>query len=307
MSPPRRIAPLVVGTTTVRFAERSREVFVAGTTPELLEIRHIELGSGRYLPGGDEARAARVAVLGSKIATELFPGANPLGDVMARPPCNRGQILQSSTGASVRPPAPPDRMARPLRLLVENGHYHVTSRSWDRSALFRDDEHRLARSAQDRGHLLVARRHPRARVDDEQHEIRVMDREAGLLGDVTGEPAGGSAAANADRWVGQFDEAGQKTAKRSERTSGAFKTTIVEVEGTFAAGSMMGPSTPKTGYALYGAIVETSGSSHFFKLTGPSATGSLNGTPSSRMPTPPRSSARAISTVRSGLGSPAVR
>jgi putative transposase len=34
-------------------------------------------------------------------------------------------------------------MARPLRLLVENGHYHVTSRTWDRSALFRDDEHRL--------------------------------------------------------------------------------------------------------------------------------------------------------------------
>lgn len=34
-------------------------------------------------------------------------------------------------------------MARPLRLLVENGHYHVTARSWDRSTLFRDDEHRL--------------------------------------------------------------------------------------------------------------------------------------------------------------------
>ena len=34
-------------------------------------------------------------------------------------------------------------MTRPLRLLVENGHYHVTSRSWDRSQLFRDDEHRL--------------------------------------------------------------------------------------------------------------------------------------------------------------------
>ena len=34
-------------------------------------------------------------------------------------------------------------MARPLRLLVENGHYHVTSRTWDRSPLFRDDEHRL--------------------------------------------------------------------------------------------------------------------------------------------------------------------
>jgi hypothetical protein len=85
--------------------------------------------------------------------------------------------------------------------------------------------------------------------------------------------AGGSALANADRWVGQFDEAGQKTAKRSERTAGGFKTTVVEVEGTFASGSMMGgPATPKSGYALIGAIVETPGSSHFFKLTGPAAT-----------------------------------
>jgi REP element-mobilizing transposase RayT len=34
-------------------------------------------------------------------------------------------------------------MARPLRLLVENGHYHVTARSWDHSELFGDDENRL--------------------------------------------------------------------------------------------------------------------------------------------------------------------
>ena len=33
-------------------------------------------------------------------------------------------------------------MARPLRLLVENGHYHVTARSWDRSAIYRSDEDR---------------------------------------------------------------------------------------------------------------------------------------------------------------------
>jgi putative transposase len=35
-------------------------------------------------------------------------------------------------------------MARPLRLLVENGHYHVTSRTWDRSPLYRNDEDRRA-------------------------------------------------------------------------------------------------------------------------------------------------------------------
>ncbi len=33
-------------------------------------------------------------------------------------------------------------MARPLRLLVENGHYHVTTRTWDRSALYRTDDDR---------------------------------------------------------------------------------------------------------------------------------------------------------------------
>jgi putative transposase len=40
--------------------------------------------------------------------------------------------------------APLGVMARPLRLLVENGHYHVTSRTWDRSPLYRSDEDRRA-------------------------------------------------------------------------------------------------------------------------------------------------------------------
>lgn len=85
--------------------------------------------------------------------------------------------------------------------------------------------------------------------------------------------AGGGTTANLDRWVGQFDEAAQKTVKKSERTVSGFKTTVVELEGTFAGGSMMGgPSSPKPGFALIGAIVETPGMAHFFKLTGPAAT-----------------------------------
>jgi putative transposase len=54
-----------------------------------------------------------------------------------------GQILQSSTeGAKFLTANPLVGMARPLRLLVENGHYHVTSRTWDRSPLYRDDADR---------------------------------------------------------------------------------------------------------------------------------------------------------------------
>src|SRR5581483_6216268 len=49
--------------------------------------------------------------------------------------------------------------------------------------LVRDDEHRLARRAQDLRQLLVAGRDPRARVDDEEDEVGVRDRGTGLVGD----------------------------------------------------------------------------------------------------------------------------
>ena len=77
--------------------------------------------------------------------------------------------------------------------------------------------------------------------------------------------SGGDVEANAQRWIGQFDEAGQKTAKRSERTVAGFKTTILEVQGKYAG---MGGAS-ESGWALVGAIVETPGMAHFFKLTGP--------------------------------------
>lgn len=85
--------------------------------------------------------------------------------------------------------------------------------------------------------------------------------------------AGGGTIANVDRWMAQFDDAAQKAVKRSERQAGGFKATIVELEGTFAGGSMMGgPAQPKPNWGLIGAIVETPGMAHFFKLTGPAAT-----------------------------------
>jgi putative ABC transport system permease protein len=73
----RRVAPLVVGTAAVRADERSREVTVVGTTREMLEIRHLKMSIGRFLPG-DRPDAA-VCVLGARVQRELFPGENPLG------------------------------------------------------------------------------------------------------------------------------------------------------------------------------------------------------------------------------------
>jgi hypothetical protein len=71
--------------------------------------------------------------------------------------------------------------------------------------------------------------------------------------------AGGTVEANADRWVGQFDEAGQKSAKRSTRTVGGLEVTIVEVRGTYSGG-MAKEATPTSDWALLGAIVPFVGS-----------------------------------------------
>jgi hypothetical protein len=80
--------------------------------------------------------------------------------------------------------------------------------------------------------------------------------------------AGGSADANAERWIHQFDEAGQKTSKRTTRSVGLAEVAIVEARGAYSGGmGKEGSSQP--GWALIGAIVPSPGMPYFFKLTGP--------------------------------------
>jgi hypothetical protein len=80
--------------------------------------------------------------------------------------------------------------------------------------------------------------------------------------------AGGSPEANATRWIGQFDQAAQKTARQTNRKVGSLDVLVVEVQGTFSGG-MSGDGKAQPGWALLGAIVSTPGLPHFFKLTGP--------------------------------------
>jgi len=76
----RRTAPLVAGTAPVRAGERSREVTVVGTTREMMDIRHLRMGIGRFLPANEPEAA--VCVLGARVQRELFPGENPLGKLV---------------------------------------------------------------------------------------------------------------------------------------------------------------------------------------------------------------------------------
>ena len=76
----RRLAPLIVGAGDVRVGARSRETPVLGTTAELLEIRHMKMAQGQFLPAGDPRHSQPVCVVGAKVAAELFGARGALGE-----------------------------------------------------------------------------------------------------------------------------------------------------------------------------------------------------------------------------------
>ena len=77
-----KAAPIVMGTETVAFGERRRQVALAGGTHEMLEVRRLGIASGRFLPPLEWDRSSPVAVLGQKSAAELFPGRDPVGEIV---------------------------------------------------------------------------------------------------------------------------------------------------------------------------------------------------------------------------------
>jgi len=74
-----RIAPLTVGSSQVSLGALNREVVVLGSTGELLEVRHMSLAQGQFLPAGDLHSSESVCVLGTKIKTELFGQQQAVG------------------------------------------------------------------------------------------------------------------------------------------------------------------------------------------------------------------------------------
>lgn len=85
-----------------------------------------------------------------------------------------------------------------------------------------------------------------------------------------GKEEGGSVADNVKRWYAQFPGSEDKQITENSQV-GAVKITFAMTEGTFSSGMPGGPTTPMTGYALCGAILEGGDGNIFIKMTGPNA------------------------------------
>ncbi len=77
-----RFAPVAVGTETVAYGERRRQVAVIGSTHEFAAIRKVTPAAGDFLPVGEVDRGSPVTVLGADTARELFGAENPVGKVV---------------------------------------------------------------------------------------------------------------------------------------------------------------------------------------------------------------------------------
>ena len=78
----RRVAPLAVGTSEISYGGRLREVMVAGTTAQYIDVRTLKIAQGRFLADGDWRRGASEAVIGAKIRDELFAAEPALGQLV---------------------------------------------------------------------------------------------------------------------------------------------------------------------------------------------------------------------------------
>ena len=73
------VAPLVIGAAPVSNGNLEREITVAGTTAGMQIVLDLELARGRFLPAGDPNDESAHCVIGDKVAAELYPNQQPLG------------------------------------------------------------------------------------------------------------------------------------------------------------------------------------------------------------------------------------
>jgi len=73
------VVPVVMGNARVEAGQRGRSVTILGGTPDIPTLYRFGTRQGSFWPGGDPRRGGPWAVLGPKLAHELFGEQQPLG------------------------------------------------------------------------------------------------------------------------------------------------------------------------------------------------------------------------------------
>lgn len=72
----------VSGSATVESGTDSFEASFQGVSPEMIEVERMKVAEGRFFFSEEESDLSRVVVLGATRAADLFPGRNPIGEII---------------------------------------------------------------------------------------------------------------------------------------------------------------------------------------------------------------------------------
>jgi putative ABC transport system permease protein len=73
------IAPIYQSSGQVMYGANQSQFSITGVTPQFAAVNAYTVAQGRFINNGDNSSEARVVVLGSQAATDLFSGLNPMG------------------------------------------------------------------------------------------------------------------------------------------------------------------------------------------------------------------------------------
>ncbi len=73
------VVTMVQGNAEIEYGRLQRRTTVYGVSPDFPQVFHFDIASGSFLPPDDPRNPRAVAVLGSKLARELFLKENPVG------------------------------------------------------------------------------------------------------------------------------------------------------------------------------------------------------------------------------------
>ena len=77
-----QVAPVVRGSNQIKYLNKNTRSSVIGSSMTYFPIRSFEIEKGRSFTEGEVERMARVAVLGSAVAENLFETMNPIGETI---------------------------------------------------------------------------------------------------------------------------------------------------------------------------------------------------------------------------------
>jgi putative ABC transport system permease protein len=74
------VAPMVEKMSRVVYGNHNKTIDLIGVTPAIQNVLDYPIETGRFISDHDQSRRTSVAVLGSRVATDLFDNADPIGE-----------------------------------------------------------------------------------------------------------------------------------------------------------------------------------------------------------------------------------